>query len=126
MADRPRRIIEVGVVTSTKMPKTIKVLVERRRQHPRYKKFLRRRTVYFAHDEAEVAKQGDRVEIVETRPLSKRKRWRLLRVLPAPAAGAAAAAESRAQEAPPSEPPPVDESAEQPSAAPPQGVSEER
>lgn len=86
MAEQSRRVLQVGVVTSTRMQKTINVLVERRRQHPRYKKYLRERTSYLAHDEGEVAREGDRVEIVQTRPLSKRKRWRLLRVLPTPTA----------------------------------------
>lgn len=81
MAEQPRRITEVGVVTSTKMQKTIKVRVGRRRLHPRYGKYLRRRTVYLAHDEREVAREGDQVEIIQSRPLSKHKRWRLLRVL---------------------------------------------
>ncbi len=81
MAEQPRRITEVGVVTSTKMQKTIKVQVGRRRLHPRYGKYLRQRTVYLAHDEREVAREGDRVEIIQSRPLSKHKRWRLLRVL---------------------------------------------
>jgi ribosomal protein uS17 len=96
MTDEPRRrIVEVGVVTSAKMEKTIKVEVEHRRQHPRYKKYLRRRTVYFARDEGRVAREGDWVEIVASRPLSKRVRWRLLRVLAGPgkAAPTTAAAE---------------------------------
>jgi ribosomal protein uS17 len=85
MTEEPRRrTVEVGVVTSAKMEKTIKVEVEHRRQHPRYKKYLRRRTVYFARDERRVAREGDWVEIVASRPLSKRVRWRLLRVLAAP------------------------------------------
>jgi small subunit ribosomal protein S17 len=89
MAEQPRRrTVEVGVVTSAKMEKTIKVEVERRRQHPRYKKYVRRRTVYFARDEARAAHEGDWVEIVPARPLSKRVRWRLLRVLPKPVKGA--------------------------------------
>jgi ribosomal protein uS17 len=88
MSEQPRRrTVEVGVVTSAKMEKTIKVEVERRRQHPRYKKYIRRRTVYFARDEARAAHEGDWVEIVPTRPLSKRVRWRLLRVLAGPGKG---------------------------------------
>jgi small subunit ribosomal protein S17 len=85
MAEQPRRrTVEVGVVTSAKMEKTIKVEVERRRQDPRYKKYVRRRTVYFARDEGRVAREGDWVEIIPSRPLSKRVRWRLVRVLPGP------------------------------------------
>jgi len=88
MAEQPRRrTVEVGVVTSAKMEKTIKVEVERRRQHPRYKKYMRRRTVYFARDENRTAREGDWVEIVPSRPLSKRVRWRLLRVLAGPGKG---------------------------------------
>ncbi len=89
MAEQPRRITEVGVVTSTRMQKTVKVLVERQRQDPRYKKYVRQRTVYLADDQGEVAQEGDWVEIVQTRPVSKRKRWRLLRVLPGSAGSVA-------------------------------------
>ena len=71
----------VGVVTSDKMQKTIVVQVERLVKHPQYGKYLRRHTVYKAHDEKNEAKVGDRVEITETRPLSKTKRWRLIRVI---------------------------------------------
>ncbi len=84
MAEQPRRVVQVGVVTSARMQKTVKVLVERRRQVPRYKKYVSERTTYLAHDEQGVAREGDWVEIVQTRPLSRRKRWRLLRVLAGP------------------------------------------
>jgi small subunit ribosomal protein S17 len=95
MAEQPRRrTVEVGVVTSAKMEKTIKVQVESRRQHPRYKKHIRQRTVYFARDEARAAREGDWVEIVPSRPLSKRVRWRLLRVLAGPGKGVSPAAPS--------------------------------
>ncbi len=100
MAEQPRRITEVGVVTSTKMQKTIKVRVGRRRLHPRYGKYLRRRTVYLAHDEREVAREGDRVEIIQSRPLSKQKRWRLLRVLGEPVGAGPLEAEAPVLEAP--------------------------
>lgn len=81
----------VGEVVSNKMAKTIVVRVERRFQHPRYKKVVTGYKKFYAHDEKNDAKVGDRVRIVETRPLSKLKRWRLVEVLergaqPAPAA----------------------------------------
>lgn len=69
-----------GVVTSDKMDRTITVAVEWLVEHPRYGKRIRRSTKYFAHDEANEAKIGDKVEICETRPLSKKKRWRLLKI----------------------------------------------
>jgi small subunit ribosomal protein S17 len=75
-----RRTLE-GIVTSDKMVKTITVLVTRTYQHPKYKKFVREQTKHHAHDENEEAKPGDRVEIMSCRPLSKLKRWRLVRVV---------------------------------------------
>ncbi|MFH1021827.1 MAG: 30S ribosomal protein S17 [Planctomycetota bacterium] len=71
----------IGVVTSDKMQKTISVQVERLVKHARYGKYIRRHTEFKAHDETNEAKMGDRVEIMETRPLSKMKRWRLVRVI---------------------------------------------
>lgn len=71
----------IGVVSSDKMDKTIVVKVERRKRHPRYGKYVKKITVYKTHDEENKAKVGDKVEIVETRPLSKTKHWRLVRVL---------------------------------------------
>jgi small subunit ribosomal protein S17 len=75
------RKTRVGVVKSDKMNKTIVVEVERRVPHPRFKKIVRRTTKFHAHDEKEEAKVGDKVRIMETRPLSKTKRWRLIEVL---------------------------------------------
>jgi len=75
------RKTRVGVVTSDKMDKTIVVEVERRVPHPRFKKIVRRTTKFHAHDEKGEAKLGDKVRIMETRPLSKTKRWRLIEVL---------------------------------------------
>jgi small subunit ribosomal protein S17 len=75
-----RRTVE-GVVTSDKMLKTITVLVERTYKHPKYKKYVRKQKKYHAHDEDGTAKKGDRVEIVECRPMSKLKRWRLVRIV---------------------------------------------
>jgi small subunit ribosomal protein S17 len=75
-----RRTLE-GVVTSDKMEKTITVEVTRTYQHPKYKKFVREQARFHAHDEQGQAKTGDRVEIMSCRPLSKLKRWRLVRVV---------------------------------------------
>jgi len=75
------RKTRVGVVTSDKMNKTIVVEVERRVPHPRFKKIVRRTSTFHAHDEKEEAKIGDKVRIMDTRPLSKTKRWRLIEVL---------------------------------------------
>ncbi|MEK7674157.1 MAG: 30S ribosomal protein S17 [Patescibacteria group bacterium] len=74
-----RRII--GKVVSDKTKKTLVVLGERTRKHPLYKKYISHHTKYHAHDEKELAKVGDKVEIEETRPLSKLKRWRLIKVI---------------------------------------------
>ena len=78
---RTRRKTEIGVVTSDKMNKTRRVVVERLVPHPKYGKMLRRRTVCHAHDEANASHNGDMVEIMETRPLSKLKRWRIVRIV---------------------------------------------
>jgi small subunit ribosomal protein S17 len=71
----------VGVVVSDKMEKTIVVLVNRLVKHPTYKKFIKRRTKFMAHDEKNVARLGDTVEITQSRPLSRLKRWRLAKVI---------------------------------------------
>lgn len=71
----------VGVVTSDRMEKTIVVRIERMAKHPRYEKTLRRANLCYAHDEEGEAKSGDWVELMQTRPLSKLKRWRLVRVV---------------------------------------------
>ena len=68
-------------MTSDKMSKTRRVVVERLVPHPKYGKMLRRRTVCHAHDEANASHKGDLVEIMETRPLSKLKRWRIVRIV---------------------------------------------
>lgn len=81
MKDRGRRRSVVGVVVSDKMDKTIVVRVERLVQDDRYKKYVRRYSRYMAHDEANSCKVGDQVRIVEHRPLSKRKRWKLQETL---------------------------------------------
>lgn len=76
-----RRKIETGVVVSDKMDKSIVVEVTRLVKHPLYGKYIRRSTKLMVHDEENTASVGDTVEMMETRPLSKRKRWRLLRVV---------------------------------------------
>jgi small subunit ribosomal protein S17 len=78
---RTRRKTEVGVVTSDKMNKTRRVEVTTLYPHPKYGKLLKRRTVCHAHDEQNATHVGDLVEIMETRPLSKLKRWRIVRVV---------------------------------------------
>ena len=80
-AQRNRRKERVGEVVSNRMTKTIVVRVQRRLRHPRFKKIVTRYKKFYAHDEASVAKPGDRVRIQETRPLSKLKAWRLVEVL---------------------------------------------
>lgn len=79
--DRASRKTRIGVVTSTRMAKTIVVRVDRLERHSRYPRTLRRSSKFLAHDEQGQAKLNDTVRIVETRPLSKRKRWRLVEVL---------------------------------------------
>ncbi len=76
-----RRKTVNGVVTSNKMSKTITVKSEKLVKHPKYGKFVRRVTTYKAHDEENKASIGDKVEIAETRPLSKTKRWRLVGIV---------------------------------------------
>lgn len=81
MTERKQRKQRVGVVTSNKMTKTITVSVERRLQHPIYGKFVKSTKKFMAHDEKSECNIGDLVRIMETRPLSKRKRWRLVEVI---------------------------------------------
>ena len=76
-----------GTVVSDRMDKTIVVKTERRVKHPRYGKYIRRYTTYYAHDEQNEAKVGDKVELAFTRPVSKTKRWRLTKVVEAFATG---------------------------------------
>ena len=78
---RSRRKTEIGVVTSDKMNKTRRVEIETLYPHPKYGKMLRRRTVCHAHDETNHSHLGDIVEIMETRPLSKLKRWRVVQIV---------------------------------------------
>lgn len=78
---RGRRVEVVGEVVSDKMNKTIAVLIYRLVRHKKYGKFMRRTSVFKAHDEKNVAKTGDTVRIVQSRPLSKTKRWALVEVV---------------------------------------------
>lgn len=80
MTSRERKQ-RVGLVTSNKMDKSIIVTVERRIKHPIYGKFVKRTKKFVAHDETNDCNEGDTVKIMETRPLSKRKRWRLVEVM---------------------------------------------
>jgi len=79
--DRNLRKTRIGVVSSNKMDKTITVKVERKIKHPIYGKFLKKTTSFHAHDEKNECSIGDTVKIMETRPMSKTKRWRLVEVL---------------------------------------------
>jgi small subunit ribosomal protein S17 len=79
--DRAERKTARGIVMSSKMDKTLVVQVNRKVRHPIYEKFVSKKTKLYAHDDQGEAKVGDVVEIVQTRPLSKLKRWRLLRIV---------------------------------------------
>jgi small subunit ribosomal protein S17 len=82
MAERPnRRKVRDGIVVSTKMNKTVIVAVVERVRHRRYQKTLQRTTRLYAHDEVNDLREGDRVRVQETRPMSKLKRWRVVEVL---------------------------------------------
>ncbi|HXG51040.1 MAG TPA: 30S ribosomal protein S17 [candidate division Zixibacteria bacterium] len=81
MKQRGLRKERTGVVVSDRMQKTVVVAVERTIMHPKYKKYLRRRTKMMAHDEANACRVGDRVLIVECRPISRTKHWRVRKIL---------------------------------------------
>lgn len=91
---RGRRKEHVGTVISDAMTKTRVVRVERRYRHPVLGKEIRAATKFHAHDEAETSHKGDRVRIVETRPMSRLKRWRVIEILGRPAAVPAAEAQA--------------------------------
>ena len=78
---RQNRKVREGVVVSNKMDKTIVISIVERVRHPKYAKFVQRTKKLYAHDEANDANIGDRVRVMETRPMSKQKRWRLIEVL---------------------------------------------
>ena len=79
--ERKSRKTRIGVVSSNKMVKTITVTVERKVKHPIYGKFLKKSSSFHAHDDLNTAGIGDVVRIMETRPLSKTKRWRLVEII---------------------------------------------
>ena len=77
--DRTTRRTVIGTVKSAKMQKTIVVTIQRLELHKKYKKYIRRETKLYAHDERAECREGDRVLLMETRPLSKLKRWRVVK-----------------------------------------------
>lgn len=81
MEQRTQRKVRTGKVVSNKMQKSIIVAIERRVAHPLYKKYFKQTTKFYAHDEKNEAGIGDTVKIMETRPLSKTKRWRLVEIV---------------------------------------------
>ena len=81
MTGKSLRKQKIGTVASTSMDKSITVLVERKLRHPIYGKFVKMTKKFMAHDEQNECNVGDSVRIMETRPLSKRKRWRLVEIL---------------------------------------------
>jgi small subunit ribosomal protein S17 len=81
MEQRALRKTRIGIVVSNKMDKTITVAIERKVPHPIYKKYFKKTTKLMAHDEKRECAVGDKVKIMETRPLSKSKRWRLIEIV---------------------------------------------
>ena len=81
MQERKHRKERVGIVSSNKMDKTITVVIHRKEKHPMYGKFIKRSKKFYAHDEKNECNEGDKVRIMETRPLSRMKRWRLVEIL---------------------------------------------
>ena len=81
MTEQKERKSRIGVVTSVKMDKSITVSIERKLRHPIYGKFVKKSKKFMAHDEKNTCNEGDTVKITESRPLSKRKKWRLVEVI---------------------------------------------
>jgi small subunit ribosomal protein S17 len=81
MQARSRRKTLVGEVVSTKMVKTVLIRVDRLMKHPRFQRYVRRSRTFMAHDENNLCQPGDRVKIIESRPLSRHKRWRVTTIL---------------------------------------------
>lgn len=81
MSERSHRKIVVGTVVSNKMDKTVSVMVERRFRHPLYGKYVTKSSKFVAHDEENACGVGDQVKIMEIRPMSRHKRWRLVEIL---------------------------------------------
>jgi small subunit ribosomal protein S17 len=98
--ERGQRRVETGVVTSDKMNKTRRVEIPRLVKHRRYGKYIRRRTICHVHDEQNQSHTGDTVEIMESRPLSKTKNWRLVRIVRQAQRASAAAAPAETVEQP--------------------------
>ncbi len=81
MEERKARKVKIGLVVSNKMQKSITVAVERKLKHAKYGKFMKKTTTFMAHDENNACNEGDTVKIMETRPLSKNKCWRLVEIV---------------------------------------------
>jgi len=81
MEQRPLRKERIGIVTGSKMNKSVVVSVVSREKHPKYGKFIKKTKTFMAHDEQNTCGMGDTVKIMETRPLSKLKRWRMVEVI---------------------------------------------
>jgi len=81
MVQRGLRKTRIGIVVSDKLEKTITIAIIRKVPHPLYKKYFKKTTRLMAHDEKDDCKVGDKVKIMETRPLSKNKRWRLVEIV---------------------------------------------
>jgi small subunit ribosomal protein S17 len=81
MQEQGRRKTLVGEVVGNKMVKTISVRVDRQMKHPKFKRYVRRSRTFLAHDENNLCHPGDRVKIIESRPLSRHKRWRVIAIL---------------------------------------------
>ena len=81
MEARGNKKVFVGIVVSDKMEKTVVVLTERLAQHSMYKKYIKKRKKFMAHDPQNICKIGDKVKIIECRPLSKKKRWRVIQII---------------------------------------------
>ncbi len=81
MQTRGKRKTRIGIVTSDKNQKTVKVRITRKVKHPKYGVYIKRDKQFHAHDEANVCRVGDKVRIIETRPLSRNKRWRVVETL---------------------------------------------
>lgn len=79
------KAVKIGIVTSNKMDKTARVVVERKVRHALYKRSFKKSSSFMVHDEANQCQIGDRVRIIESRPLSKSKRWRLVEIIDSPA-----------------------------------------
>jgi small subunit ribosomal protein S17 len=81
MEQRGLRKTRIGIVVSDKMDKTVTIAIERKVPHPIYKKYFKKTTKLMAHDEKSESRVGDKVKVMETRPLSKNKRWRMVEIV---------------------------------------------